>query len=112
MGALVPNNPSPKKNLMHFAVANVITEPGKGHQRIVRPLDESSWGAGGNWVSNAIPQRRKVTFGQVWEGRDGLVVWDWHMQTVVYGMIGQWGPAVEHRELYPEIIYMGKEYGK
>ena len=27
-------------------------------------------------------------------GRDGLGVWDWHMHTEVYGMIGQWGPAV------------------
>ena len=27
-------------------------------------------------------------------GRDGLGVWDWHMHTEVYGMIGQWEPAV------------------
>ena len=33
-------------------------------------------------------------------GRDGLGVWDWHMHTEVYRMIGQWGPAVQHRELY------------
>jgi len=26
-------------------------------------------------------------------GRDGLGVWDWHMHTEVYGMIGQWGPV-------------------
>ena len=26
--------------------------------------------------------------------RDGLEVWDWHMHTVVYGMTGQWGPAI------------------
>ena len=32
---------------------------------------------------------------------DGLRVWDWPMHTVVYGMTSQWGPAVEHRELYP-----------
>ena len=32
---------------------------------------------------------------------DGLGVWDWHMHTKVYGMIGQQGPALEHRELYP-----------
>ena len=25
---------------------------------------------------------------------DGQGLWDWHMHTVVYGMIGQWGPAV------------------
>ena len=36
-----------------------------------------------------------------WVGRDGLGVWDWHMHTEVYGMTGQQGPAVEHRELYP-----------
>ena len=26
--------------------------------------------------------------------RDGLGVWDWHVQTMVYGMDGQQGPAV------------------
>ena len=26
--------------------------------------------------------------------RDGLGVWDWHVYTEVYGMIGQQGPAV------------------
>ena len=31
---------------------------------------------------------------------DRLGVWDWHMHTNVYGMICQWGPAVQHRELY------------
>ena len=33
---------------------------------------------------------------QKWKGamRNGLGVWDWHMHTEVYGMIGQWGPAV------------------
>ena len=34
-------------------------------------------------------------------GRYGLGVWNWHMHTVVYGMDGQWGTSVEHRELYP-----------
>ena len=37
--------------------------------------------------------------GQVGGGWDGLGGWDWHMHTEVYGMIGQWGPGVEHREL-------------
>ena len=27
-------------------------------------------------------------------GRNGLGGWDWHMHTEVYGMIGQWGPAI------------------
>ena len=27
-------------------------------------------------------------------GKDGLGVWDYHMHTEVYGMIGQQGPAV------------------
>ena len=27
-------------------------------------------------------------------GIDGLGVWGWHMHTVVYGMVGQWGPVV------------------
>ena len=39
--------------------------------------------------------------GQVGCGVDGLEIWDWHLQADVYGMIGQWGPAVQHRELYP-----------
>ena len=32
------------------------------------------------------------------KGEDG---WDWHMYTEAYGMTGQRGPAVEHRDLYP-----------
>ena len=27
-------------------------------------------------------------------GRGGLGVWNWHMHVEVYGMTGQWGPAV------------------
>ena len=27
----------------------------------------------------------------------GLEIWDWHIHTIVYGMNGQWGPAVQHR---------------
>ena len=27
-------------------------------------------------------------------GRAGMRVWDWHMHTEVYGIIGQGGPAV------------------
>ena len=27
-------------------------------------------------------------------GAGGLGVWDWHVHTGVYGMMGQWGPAV------------------
>ena len=38
--------------------------------------------------------------GQV-EERDELGVWDWHVHTEIYGMIGQWGPAGQHREPYP-----------
>ena len=34
-----------------------------------------------------------LTKGDRWGvGMDGL--WDWHMHTVVYGMIGQWGPSI------------------
>ena len=40
--------------------------------------------------------------GQVGEGgRYGQGNWDWHIHTEVYRMIGQQGPAVQHRELYP-----------
>ena len=35
----------------------------------------------------------------VW--REGLRVWDQHMQAEVYGRTGQLGPAVQYRELYP-----------
>ena len=33
-------------------------------------------------------------------GGSGLGAWDWYVNTEVYGMIGPWGPAVQHRELY------------
>ena len=39
--------------------------------------------------------------GKVGGGMDGLEVWDWHMHTELYGITGQRGPAVDHRELYP-----------
>ena len=44
-------------------------------------------------------------------GRGGLGGWDWHMHPEVYGMIGQWGPAAWHRDLYPIFcnIYVVKE---
>ena len=42
--------------------------------------------------------------------RDGLGVWDWHKHTAVCGMIGQWGPVVQHRELCP--ILCDNLYGK
>ena len=32
------------------------------------------------------------------------------MHTEVYGMIGQWGPAVQNRELYP--IFCNNLYGE
>ena len=41
---------------------------------------------------------------------DGLGVWDWHVYTVAYGMVGYHGPAIEHRELYP--IFCDNLYGK
>ena len=39
----------------------------------------------------------------MWEHseKDGLGVWDWHIHTEVYGTIGQQGPVIQHRELYP-----------
>ena len=36
--------------------------------------------------------------------RDGLEIWDWHMYTEVYGMIGQWGPVAQHRRTLPNIL--------
>ena len=39
-------------------------------------------------------KKHMVTKG-LWKGeRDGLGGWNWHRHTKVYGMIGQWGPAV------------------
>ena len=35
-----------------------------------------------------------VTKGDKWGGRDGLGLWDWHMHTEIYGIIGQWGLAI------------------
>ena len=35
--------------------------------------------------------------------RDGLGVQDWRINTAVYGTIGQWAPAVEHREPHPRL---------
>ena len=29
-----------------------------------------------------------------------LGAWNWHKHTVVYGMIGQWEPDVQHKKLY------------
>lgn len=34
-------------------------------------------------------------------GRDGLGAQDRHLHTEVYGIIGQWGSAVQRSELYP-----------
>ena len=36
--------------------------------------------------------------GQGWTG-----VWVWHMHREVQGMVGRWGPAVEHREIYSTV---------
>ena len=33
-------------------------------------------------------------------GRDGLGVWGWQMQTIIFRMDKQQGPTVQHRELY------------
>ena len=45
-------------------------------------------------------------------GRDGLGVWGQQVQTIIYRMDKQQGPAVEHREhiQYPVINHNGKEY--
>ena len=43
--------------------------------------------------------------------RDGLGVWDWHMHTDIYGMIGQWGLlySTGNSTQYSVLIYVGKE---
>ena len=48
-------------------------------------------------------------------GREGWMgVWVWHMHTIAYGMDGQQGPDIWHREHYPTsvITSMGKESEK
>ena len=45
--------------------------------------------------------------GLAWEE---LRVWNCHMHTEVYGTIGQRGPAVQHRDLYP--VFGDKLWGK
>ena len=34
-------------------------------------------------------------------GRERLGVWEWHIHTETHGMIGQQGPAAQHRQRYP-----------
>ena len=46
---------------------------------------------------------RTLKRGQAKGAVDGLGVWDWHMHPEVYGMIGQQGPAEQHRTL-PSIL--------
>ena len=36
--------------------------------------------------------------------KDGFGTWDQHVNTILYGMGGQWGLAVQHREIY-SILY-------
>ena len=56
-------------------------------------------------------EKLTVTKGDRWRGgRDGLGVWDGHVHTVGYGMIGQWGPPIKHSELFP--IVCDNLYGK
>ena len=46
-------------------------------------------------------EKLMVTKGDRWGERDELGIWDWEILSEVYGIIGQRGPAVEHRVLYP-----------
>ena len=34
-------------------------------------------------------------------GKDGLEVWNCYTHTELYGMIGQRGPAIQHKYFYP-----------
>ena len=63
-----------------------------------------------------IHRPRKQTYGyqrrQV-KGEGWTEGWDWHMQTVIYGLTGQWGPAeLGHSTQYSAIICRGKESQK
>ena len=37
--------------------------------------------------------KKLVLWGREW---DGWVVWSFWMQTIIFGMDGEWGPAVQH----------------
>ena len=44
------------------------------------------------------------------QGERSTGAWEWHRHTKVYGMTGQQGPAVQHKELYP--IFCDNLFGK
>ena len=50
----------------------------------------------------AFENKLMVTKGDRW-GRAGLWVGYWHMHTEVFGVIGQQGPVIQNRELYPSL---------
>ena len=53
------------------------------------------------YVEQKQTHRLKNPRGQVEERGNELGIWDWHMYTVVHGMTGQCGTAIQQRELYP-----------
>ena len=50
--------------------------------------------------SGDIENRFVVAKGEGGWEREGLGIWDYQMQTIIYRMDKQHGPTVEHRELY------------
>ena len=58
-----------------------------------------------------MQRRENKTYGdKKGGGGEVLKVGDWHVYTMVHGMDGQWGPAEQHRELYP--LFCDNLYGK
>ena len=57
-------------------------------------------------------EKLMVTKGDRWQVRDGLGVWDWHMDNEVYEMTGQRNLLylTENSTQYSVIIYVGKYY--
>ena len=51
-----------------------------------------------------------VTKWDRWRGVMDWGCWGWQVHTVVYGMTGQRGPAIDHKELY--LIFRDNLYGK
>ena len=49
-----------------------------------------------------------------WQGENGLGVWDWHLYTVVYGMMANRDPlySTGNSTQHSVIIYMGEETEK
>ena len=66
----------------------------KSQKQTNKQTNKKTW-MGYKWTYVQNGNRLWKTYGfQRCEERDGLGIWDRHMLTEVYGMVGQWGPAI------------------